>query len=446
MNLQDYLDILGSADLLAEVGVSIDCDLEVAALCRREFQKHAGGKGLLFSRINGSEMALAANLFGSEERLARMLRCDSLAQFATLIGNLLQQQKSAPQQNIPQLDNLIQTIDLKQSCLKINSVPDVTKLPGIRSWPGETGHYLTLALTVTKHPETAELNVGLYRAQLLSSNQIALNFAPGSGADQHLSAANRMNKSLPVALVLGSDPAYLWAAAAPLPTSCNEFEFCTEAFGSEGDFIACVSQELQVPANAEVIIEGQINPGQACTEGPFGNHTGHYVTRHDCPLLDVTAVLQKPAPVIPITVVGPPPSENVLLGKANEILIRELLMAEYPQITDLRMPLETIFHGTSLLTVRSQNSKANRSLIASLWKNGPLRKAKLLVLLDEDISLNAFSQCWWRAVNKFEVGKIYQDAGRIAIDATGVDPNTLVVENQQTIELINRRSREYNLS
>lgn len=445
MDLQNYLADLSATDQLSRVGGRVDCDLEVAALCRREFQKPFGGRGLFFPQLVGSEFALAANLFGSEARLGRMLRCDDLSHFAELIHNLLRQSKSFRQQTLPAAVSKEPIVELKQTQLLINTSPDITKLPGIRSWPGETGRYLNLALTVTRHPGTAKLNVGLYRAQLLSATQIALNFAPGSGAAKHLSAAIGMNKPLPVALVLGSDPAYLWAAAAPIPANCNEFAFCAEAFGSDSRFIACVSQGLTVPADAEVIIEGQINPGQICCEGPFGNHTGQYVSRSDCPLLEVTAVLQKPEPIVPMTVVGPPPSENVFLGKANEILIREMLKLEHPQITKLQMPVETIFHGASLLSVRAQSHKDNRELIDQLWNHSPLRRAKFILLLDEDIDLASFAQCWWRCINKFAASRIYQSAGRIAIDATGVDPATLVVENQATINLLKQRSSEYNL-
>jgi len=144
-------------------------------------------------------------------------------------------------------------------------------------------------------------------------------------------------------------------------------------------------------------------------------------------------------------VVGPPPSENVNLGKANAALLREMLKIDFPQVRDLQMPLETLFHGVCLLSVAPRSLAANRQLIDSLWHQGPLGRSRLLVLLDEDIDLSAVAQCWWRAINQLSSSRIYHEAGRLAIDATGVDPKTLVVENRQTIELLARRSSEYNL-
>jgi 4-hydroxy-3-polyprenylbenzoate decarboxylase len=439
MDLQGFLAKLREFDQLRFPAGKVRCDLELAALCRREFQQQTGGKALYFNQLVGYSMPVAANLFGSEVRLAAMLRCCTLQQLADRIRALLQRGKGSAAERLGFAGASRVPVPLQQSLLQPTSTPDLYRFPTIRSWPGEAGGYLTLALAVTRDPETGAQNVGLYRAQVLAADLLALNFAPGSGADQHLQAAAKLNQPLPVALVLGSDPAYLWAAAAPLPRGCDEFTFCTELVGSNSSFISCVSQDLQVPADAELVIEGQIDPGQTCREGPFGNHTGQYVSRTDCPLLRVTAVLQKPEPVIPVTVVGPPPSENIFLGKANELLLREMLLIDFPQVRDLQMPLETIFHGASMLAVAAQSRSDNRELIDNLWKSSPLRRAKVMILLDEDIDLKSLSQCWWRTINMLDPGKIYQDAGRIAIDATGVDPATLVMENQQTIELMQQR-------
>lgn len=434
MDLRSYLDELTDADQLLTLQTQVLCDLELAALCRREFRKPAGGRAILFKQLAEPGFSIAANLFGSEKRLCRILRSESLEQFAVKLRQILPFTKSHCPPN--------QTLEIQQTDLRTVPQVDLLKVPAIRSWPGETGYYYTLALTVTAHPESGEVNVGLYRAQRLSSTEIALNFATGSGADRHLCVARELGKQLPIALVFGSDPAYLWAASAPLLDSCNEFELCADLFASENRFINCISQNLLVPADAEMVIEGQIDPVQFCTEGPFGNHTGQYVTRNDCPLMKVTSISQVSAPILPMTVVGPPPSENLFLGRASEVLLRELLMIDYPQILNLKMPLQTMFHGVSLLTVRPENAASNRELIDNLWKNGPLRRAKVLILLDEDIQLESFAVCWWRTVNMLTPDRIYQEGGKIAIDATGVDPQQLVGENQAVRDLIQQRHKD----
>lgn len=445
MDLPGYLTKLQQLDQIISVATKVSCDLELAALCRREFAKPDGGKALLFEQLEESQTPVVANLFGSELRAAQMLHSRTFDEFEGKVKQLLQSKQGTAEKRLSLNAESPRIIDSSPTDLQRVAQPDLQCLPAIRSWPGEAGRYLTLALTVTRHPDTGQCNLGLYRAQIQGPDNIALNFAPGSGAAQHLHAAAKRNGTLPVALFMGSDPVLHWTAAAPLPASCDEFSFTAELFKRPFDFSQCFCNELQVPADAELVIEGQIDASQTCVEGPFGNHTGSYVTRNDCPVLQVTAIQQKPGAVIPLTVVGPPPSENIYLAKANLVLIREMLKIDYPQILDLQMPEATIFHAASLLTVRSQSQRDNRELIDNLWNASPLRRAKVLILLDEDIKLNSFAQCWWRTLNKLDSNRIYQDSGRIAIDATGVDPASLVVENQQTIDLLKQRSSEYKL-
>ncbi|WP_303721591.1 UbiD family decarboxylase [Malonomonas rubra] len=437
MDLSAFLELLQQQNELHQITATVSCDLELAALSRLEFSKPGGGKALLFSQLQNTDISGVTNLFGSQKRLLNILRCKSTNQLAARF-------KSALLQVPVRLGSKREIVCASQSELSLVHKIKLTDLPAIRSWPGEKGRYLTLALTVTADPEGGAINLGLYRAEIVADNKIALNFAPKSGAGRHLQAASKLGKNLPVALFLGGDPAYLYSAAAPLPAEYSEFDFSAAAFGTENRFVSCYSQNLVVPVTAELVIEGYIDPSQRCQEGPFGNHTGQYVSRKDCPLLQVTAIAKKSEPILPITVVGPPPSENVNLGKANEILVGEMLKIDYPQIIDLQMPLETIFHGVSLISVRHPEQNANRELIDALWHNSPLKQARLLVLLDEDIELGDRSQCWWRCINLLNGSKIYQDRGRIAIDATGVDLKSLVREDRHTKELLKNRMREYN--
>jgi len=438
MDLHDYLGDLKALNQLSQIEVAVDTDLELAALCREEFRKPGGGNALLFKSVRGKKLPVIGNMFGSEARALRMLHCESFEQLAGKLRRALAVNNPEKSCFYGQLLSQADT-DLKVSEAAI----DLRMLPAIRSWPGETGHYLTLALTVTRHLETGEVNVGLYRGQILNDQQIALNFSPGSGADQHLQVAQQLKQSLPVAMLLGCAPAYLWGAAAPLPKAANEFEFCAQAFDIHAKFVNCNTQELFVPADAELVLEGAIDPQLRCKEGPFGNHTGQYVSRNDCPLLKVTGIMSKPQALIPQTVVGPPPSENIMLAKINEVLIRELLRTSFPQISNLKMPLMTIFHGACLLTVQQQSNSDNRLLIEGLWQESPLSRSKLMILLDEDIDLEAFSQCWWRTVNRLDSRYVYQDKGRLAIDATGVNPKYLVTDDQATLDLLRQRSSEY---
>ncbi len=445
MDLQQFTTQLEGLCQLQRFQVSVSADLEIAALCRREFKQADGGKALLFKQVTGSDLPVIANLFGSEQRVAALLRTASIADFGRNLRSQLQAYQGTAAQRLQHLARQPDQVTESNPPLFTSHVTELTRLPAIRSWPGESGRYFTLALAVTRHPDTGATNLGLYRAQIRGENQLAVNFAPGSGAAEHLAAAEKINSALPICLFFGSDPALIWAAAAPLPEGCNEFQFCQSLFNPNLSFSECLSQPLVVPSDAELVIEGEILPHQRCIEGPFGNHTGSYVSREDCPLMQVSGISRRENALLPVTVVGPPPSENVQLARINQELIREMLRIDFPQISDLRMPVETIFHGAALLRVKPQSSKQNRELIEQLWRSSPLRRAKFLLLLDEDIDIANFAGCWWRAINQLSAERIYQEAGKTAIDATGVDPGLLISEDQQTIELLRRRSPDYNL-
>ena len=444
MDLREYLQQIDGLGELQMIKASVDVRLELAALCRREFSKNDGGSALLFEQVVGSPFPVVANLFGSEQRASLLLHSDSYHQFSEKLQKLLQQKTGTVAERLQFSRNNEELFSAETTELQYVSDLDLSGLPAIQSWPNE-GHYLTLGMVLTQHPQTGLRNLGLYRAQSIDSNHLAVNFSSSSGAAEHLAAAAEIGKSLPVSLIFGSDPALLWAAAAPLPKGCDEFAFSRALFGIEIKFTTGLSQSLAVPTDAEYIIEGQINPDDTITEGPFGNHTGQYVTRSDCPVMRVTAIRHRPQPIFPGTVVGPPPSENIYLARANEILLREILKIDYPQISDLQMPLETIFHGVALLAVKPQSAEANKELIYSLWRKSPLSRSRLLVLLDEDIDLISASSCWWGTINRLQNQKIYQNNGRIAIDATGLNPDSVVVEDRQTKELLQRRRDEYKL-
>ncbi len=444
MDLREYLQRIDASDQLSIVKAGVDPRLELAALCRREFSKHRGGNALLFAQVSDSPFPVVANLFGSEPRASLLLHSDSLHHFSEKLQKLLEQQTGTVTEMFQFAEKNKDPFQLEETELQF--VPDLklTSLPAIQSWPGERGRYLNLSMALTQHPETGLRNLGLYRAQIIDSNRLAVNFSLNSGAAEHLSVAAKSAKSLPISLILGSDPALLWLAAAPLPVGCDEFAFCRALFNSEMKLTSGLSQPLAVPMDAEIIIEGQISPGDTVLEGPFGNHTGQYVSRLDCPVMQVSAIRLRPEPIFPTTVVGPPPSENIYLARANKILLREMLKIDYPQISDLHMPMETIFHGVALLAIKQQSTGDNKELLYSLWEKSPLRSSRLLVLLDEDINLSSASSSWWRTINCLKNRRIYQDNGRIAIDATGVDPSSLVVEDRQTTELLQRRRGDTN--
>jgi 4-hydroxy-3-polyprenylbenzoate decarboxylase len=423
MDLKRFIARLRQLKELREVAEPVKPQLELAACCRREYAA-GNGQALLFPQVQGSLFPAAGNLFGSERRTAELLHSHSLDDFTRRVESLLAGLKK--RNSWAELSELKGQTPVVESGLQHCAELTLADLPGIKSWPGEGGRYLTLALAVSRHPDNGVVNLGLYRAQLLGPDRIALNFSPVSGAAEHLRLAAKKGCSLPICLVLGGDPALWWVAAAPLPKACSEYQFYSTLFQCELPLCSAVSQALPVPATAELVIEGEIWAEDRVLEGPFGNHTGQYVSRDDCPLMRVTAIQAQTDPLIPLTTVGPPPSENVHLAAASERFIRALVRHDHFQVGDLVMPRDTAFHSVALLSVRTQAQGETRELIDSLWREGPLQRARLMILVDEDIDLHQGAGVWWRAVNQLSPERVHSSAGRLAVDASGIDPRNLI--------------------
>lgn len=440
MPLRAYLRTLAQQSDLSRIRSLVDPDLEMAAICRREFNSADGGQALLFEAVRDSPLRAAANLFGSEARMLTVLRRPHLASFANSIRVLLETRSGPSQERLRQVCTAASRIEAVSGNCTLNRL-HLKDLPGVRSWPGEQGRYLTLALVQTVDPEEGHGNLGLYRAAIMPDGRLALNFSRGSGADRHLQKAEARGKSLPVAIILGADPALTWAAAAPLPPGCCEYGFSRALVTPELALTQCDSQPLLVPAAAEVIIEGEIRRGARIGEGPFGNHTGQYVRRESCPRMTVTAIRHRDRPIVPFTVVGPPPSENICLGRINTILLREMLRVDYPLVRDFYMPAMTMFHGVGILALAASSTSEVDDLIDDLWTSSPLQRSRLLILVDDDIDIRAGELSWWRVVNQLRSDRVFQRDGRTIIDATGIDRTNLVAEDRATTLLL--QSRRY---
>ena len=435
MDFRAYLAALAADGDLQRITAQISPDLELPRCCRHEFARRNGGRALLFEQVEGGRLQAAANLFGSARRISRMLHGETLDDFGYRLSALLGQRTGSTTNRL----QVFYPGQLSQpSALQPMDSGGLLQLPAIRSWPGEAKPYLTLPLVITRDLHTDTTNIGLYRAQLIANDQLAINFGAGSGAAQHLASAEELQRPLPVALIFGADTTLYWAAAAPLPSGCEELALCRILFNLEFGREDCQTQPLQVPTGSELVIEGEIRPGRRTEEGPFGNHSGQYVRRSDCPLMQVTAIRGREEPIVPLTVVGPPPSENIHLAAANEVFIRELLRIDYPQIMSMHMPRATIFHGAVILSVKHRAIPTGKELIDCLWQDSPLRNSRFMLLVDEDVPAASVEKGWWRAINMLNPSRLYQSHGRIAVDATGVDPTLLVMEDKAPGKIFNQ--------
>jgi 4-hydroxy-3-polyprenylbenzoate decarboxylase len=419
-SLRDFVHLLESKGELRRIAVPVDAELEIAAITDRVSK--AAGPALFFEQVRGFPWPVATNLFGNLRRMAWALGVEDLEMPAGRLAAALVENWTGNAESC--LRNLLADKawqpQVGPATFSSPTGPaDLQKLPALRSWPGDGGRFLTLPMVITRHPETGQLNCGMYRVQIHSAQTATIRFGPHSDGGGHLAAWRERGRAMPIAIALGGDPALMLSAAAPLPAGIDEAAFAGFVRGRPLHMHVCADSDLPVPAGAEFVIEGMIDPGVTALEGPFGNHTGHYALPQPAPLLRVTALHHRPQPFLPATVVGPPPMENCYLAKATERLLLPLLRHDLPELLDINLPLQGIFHGCALVAIRKEHAGQGRAVIEQLWQSTWLRHSRLLVILDEETEVQSPANAYWRAVNQVDPERdILTRQGRLGIDAT----------------------------
>lgn len=404
-SLRSFLERLERAGDLVRVSEPVDPVLEMAALADRAAKQ--GGPALLFERPTRGRLPVAMNLFGTRRRMSWALSCEDLEEPARELRDLLH---TAPPTSLWEKLKILPTLGRLASRSPkrvddgpireiIDRDPDLEELPVLTTWPHDGGPFVTLPQVVTRDPETGLRNVGMYRVQVLGSRRVAMHWQIHKTAAAHYRAYKKRGMKMPVAIALGGDPALAYCASAPLPPGIDEYLFAGFLRQQAVPMIRCVTHDLEVPAEADVVIEGFVDTAAPLVrEGPFGDHTGFYSLADDYPYMEVTCVTRRGDAVYPATVVGPPPVEDLWLGKATERLFLPLLQTIFPEVVDMSFPAEGVFHNLCLLSIRKDYPGHARKLMHGLWGSGQMATTKTLVVFDDDVDVQDHSQCAWRAL------------------------------------------------
>ncbi|HXE96571.1 MAG TPA: UbiD family decarboxylase [Dongiaceae bacterium] len=461
-NLQDFISLLEADGELSRITAAVDPALEIAAVTDRVCKRPDGGTALLFEQPAGSDFRVATNLFGSPARVCRALGVTELNELTLRLGALLGR---IPEIDVTALDRQIASLPEFSRFAPDTSLepdpelipmdpPNLARFPFLQSWPDDgdaSGHsrYITLPQVVTTDPEGGSRNCGVYRVQLRGEREAAIQWKAGSGAARHAEMYKSKGKAMPVAIVLGGDPATLFSAMFPLPGDLDELTFAGFLRGTPLVTAPCRSIPLRVPAGAEVVIEGYVEPGETVTEGPFGNHTGFYSPAAPAALLRVTAISHRPDAVIPATVVGPPPMEDCWMAQAWERLLLAFLQKLLPTVSDIHFPLEWVFHQSAIISLENPEPGMVRNISARLWALPWFRSARLLLFVTAAAEPLELSRAAWKAINVTDFSAdVFNDeaTGRVAVDATGCSgPRPKVKISAETAALIARRWKEYQL-
>lgn len=402
-DLNAFISALADRRELARLDAPVSADLEIAAIVDRVSKSPGGGPALLFERPAGFDVPVAVNLFGSMSRICLALGVRTLDDLASEIeelttpklpGGLLDAVKMLPK--VSRLRDLMPRVVKDAPCQEVvrrdGSLDD---LPILKCWPGDGGRYITFPLVFTKDPETGARNVGTYRMQVFDGRTTGMHWQRHKGGAQHHRVAERLGKRLPVAVALGPDPALAYSATAPMPEGLDELMLAGFLRRQRVDLVKAVTIDIEVPASAQIILEGYVEPGERRREGPFGDHTGFYSHPDDYPVFHLTCITHRRRPVYLTTVVGIPPMEDYYLGKASERIFLPLIRKTLPEIVDMAFPAAGIFHNIVLISIDKRYPGHARKIMNACWGLGQLMFSKTVIVVDQDVNVQNEAEVAW---------------------------------------------------
>jgi len=397
-NLGEFLKALEKAGELRFVRRTVSTRLEISRLTDAESKSADGGKALLFESVAESRFPVATNIFGSDRRICMAMGVGDLDELGERIRSYTEIQPPRSLREIVDfLPMAFESTRFFPRALWSGGAPcqevvsrggdvDLTKIPVLQCWPGDAGPFITLPLVITRCPVTGKRNMGMYRMQVYDRRTTGMHWHIHKDGSHYYGEYARLKRRMPVAVAIGADPATIYAATAPMPRGLDELILAGFIRKKPVRTVRCISVDLEVPAEAEFVIEGYVDPGDLRREGPFGDHTGYYSLADDYPVLHVTAVTHREKPVYVTTLVGRPPMEDCYLAKATERMFLPLIQTVMPEICDYRFPWEGVFHNAVVVSIQKAYAGHAQKIMSGLWGQGQMSFCKTIVVVDEEVN------------------------------------------------------------
>lgn len=415
-DLRDFLSRLEKNKQLVRISAPVSQDLEITEIADR-MMKGTPEKNvaLLFENVRGHTMPVAINLFGTEQRMAWALGVERLNDLNEKLSEFIAMDMprgliEKAQRGLEMLSGLKNTepkyVSHRGACQEVvMDPPCLSALPILKCWPLDAGRYITLPSVFSRDPQTGKRNVGMYRLQVMDDTTLGMHWQRHKGGAEHERAARDMAaipSRIPVAVSLGGDPAMIWAGSAPLPPNIDEIMLAGWLRGKSVELVKCVSQPLEVPADAEIVIEGYVDPNDQRMEGPFGDHTGYYSLADRYPAMHVTAITHRRDAIYPTTIVGKPPMEDVWMGKATERLFLPLMKLFQGEIVDVNMPAEGVFHNLVIVSIKKRYPGQPRKVMYGVWGMGLMMLTKTIIVVDANVNVQDLSQVAFEVLANYD--------------------------------------------
>lgn len=408
-DLQEFIQFLNNAGQLKRIQTDLSPVLEISEVADRVMT--GGGPALLFEKPRGYDTAVLINAMGSTDRMAAALGVGDVEEIAREIENFLCVEvpsslmgKLSMVPRYGRLAGYAPKIVKSGPCQQVAQTDDASldKLPILQCWPGDGGRFITLPMVFSKDPRTGVRNVGIYRMQVYDNRTTGMHWHPHKVGAKHYAEFERLGQRMQLAVALGGDPALTYAASAPLPEDFDEMLFAGFLRKAPVQMVKCKTVDLEVPADAEIVIEGYVDPGERRTEGPFGDHTGYYSLADDFPVFHVTCITRRKSPVYPATIVGRPPKEDCFMAKATERIFLPFIRFQLPEVVDINLPIEGVFHNLAIVSVRKRYAGHARKVMHALWGMGQMMLSKIIIVVDDHVHVHDMREVLWRLGNSID--------------------------------------------
>ena len=412
-DLREFVAALEQRGLLKRIQEPVDCYLEITEITDRVSKMEGKDNvALLFENVKGYDMPVLMNAFGSYERMAMALGVEKLDDIADEIREILRipyislQHKMDVVSLIPMAKKAINFPKYvkKAPCQEVVEMePDLDKIPILTCWPQDGGPFITLPLVFTKNPKTGKRNVGMYRLQKYDKQTTGMHWhIHKNGADNFRDTKAAGGDKIEVAVAIGADPVLTYAATAPLPRDVDEMVFAGFLRHKSVEMVKCKTVDIEVPAGAEIVLEGYVRTDELRREGPFGDHTGYYSLADDYPVFHLTCITHREHPIYAATVVGKPPMEDCYLAKASERIFLPLMQQMLPEIVDINMPIEGVFHDCCVVSIDKRFPMHARKVMHALWGMGQMMNVKMIIVVDKHVNVQDMKEVWWRVFNNID--------------------------------------------
>lgn len=410
-DIPEFVEKLESAGQLKRVKVQVDSSLEISEILSRVM--YSNGPAVLFENVKNYDIPVLANAFGSMKRLEIGLECADFTEIGQRIVDMTRMEvPTGIFDKLRKLPELSKITDIAPKLQKsgpvtevFEDVPSLDKIPILKTWPKDAGRFVTFGLVATKHPETGVRNLGVYRMQVIDKTHALMHWQKHKRGAHHYDIKKDSGDKIEVAVIIGADPATVFSAVAPVPEGLDKYVFAGITRKTGIKTVKCRTVDLEVPANAEMVLEGYVDPSDIRQEGPFGDHTGYYTPQEPYPTFTLTGIMRRQKPIYLTTIVGKPILEDAYIGKVIERSFLPLIRMFHPEVVDFAMPAAGWFQGMAIISIKKRYPGQAKKVMMGLWGMGQLSLTKIFVVVDDDVNVHDFNDVIWAITTRADAAR-----------------------------------------